>query len=368
MPTDPLYILLAGQWTDAAEAARWQAELQPALAAALPQARLITQREAAPRPQDIAVVIAANPPPGSLHGLPGLRLIQSLWAGVDRLLADPDLPAGVPVARMVDPAMNAAMAETACWAVLGLHRGFFDYQAQQAAGRWQPLPQCRADEVPVLVLGAGQMGLTTARQLMALGYPVTVWGRAAGTQAAPAAEEKTTAAMHEACADAGPAEPSTMPAAPATPWTAAAPGTAQAPAPRRIDGRPALMAACAGARIVVNLLPLTPETRGLIDARLLAALPDGASVVNLARGAHVVDADLQAALDSGRLSRAVLDVFHQEPLPADHPWWRHPRITVLPHAAAQTDPRSASRIAAEQIADALAGRPLRHTVDRGRGY
>jgi glyoxylate/hydroxypyruvate reductase A len=128
------------------------------------------------------------------------------------------------------------------------------------------------------------------------------------------------------------------------------------------------MTACAGARIVVNLLPLTPETRGLIDARLLAALPDGAGVVNLARGAHVVDADLQAALDSGRLSRAVLDVFHQEPLPADHPWWRHPRITVLPHAAAQTDPRSASRIAAEQIADALAGRPLRHTVDRGRGY
>lgn len=329
MSTDPLDILLAGQWADAAEAARWQAALQPALAAALPQARLITHREAAARPQDIAVVIAANPPAGSLRGLPGLRLIQSLWAGVDRLLADPDLPPDVPVARMVDPAMNAAMAETACWAVLGLHRGFFDYQAQQAAGRWQALPQCRADEVPVLVLGAGQMGLTTARQLVALGYPVTVWGRGAAA----------------AGADATPA-----------------------PAPHRIDGRPALMAACAGARIVVNLLPLTPETRGLIDARLLAALPDGASVVNLARGAHVVDADLQAALDGGRLSRAVLDVFHQEPLPADHPWWRHPRITVLPHAAAQTDPRSASAVAARQIADALAGRPLRHTVDRRRGY
>lgn len=350
MPTeDPLYILLSGQWSDAAEAERWHAALQPALAAVLPHARLITRPEAAPRPQDIAVVIAANPPPGSLRGLPGLRLIQSLWAGVDRLLADPELPPAVPVARMVDPAMSAAMAETACWAVLSLHRGFFDYQAAQAAARWQPLPQCRADEVPVLVLGAGQMGLTTARALAGLGYPVTVWSRGPGTSDSSSA----TGAPKALDADA---------------MTGMHTQPEPAPGLTHRHGRAALDAACATARIVVNLLPLTPDTRGLIDARLLASLPAGASLVNLARGAHVVDADLQAALDSGRLSRAVLDVFHQEPLPAGHPWWHHPRVTVLPHAAAQTDPRSASTVAARQIADALAGRPLRHRVDRGRGY
>ena len=127
---------------------------------------------------DVQAAVVANPPPGSLQGLPQLRLIQSLWAGVDRLLADATLPAGVPIARMVDPAMSAAMAETALWAVLSLHRGFFAYARQQREGLWRPHAQRRADEVQVLVLGQGEMGRAAAARIAALGYRVDGLARA----------------------------------------------------------------------------------------------------------------------------------------------------------------------------------------------
>lgn len=316
-------LLLAGA-LDADERAQWLA----ALARALPGHRLAAARGELP---DAAIdaALVANPPPGSLQGLPRLRLVQSLWAGVDRLLADPTLPAGVPIARMVDPAMNAAMAETALWAVLALHRGFFDYQRQQRAGLWQALAQRRADECPVTVLGFGQMGRAAAARLAQQGYPVTAWRRSA-----PA----------EGRADAEPA------------------------GIRLCHGADALPAALATARVLVNLLPLTPDTRGLLNAVTLARLPCGAGLVNLARGAHVVDADLLAALDAGQLGHAVLDVFHTEPLPAGHPFWQHPRVTVLPHAAAQTDPRSAAAVVAANLDALAAGRPLAHLVARDAGY
>ena len=298
-------LVLAGRWSDDAEREAWAAALRNAC----PRHELLQERGA--HAASIEAAIVANPPPGSLQGLPKLRLIQSLWAGVDKLLADASLPAGVPIARMVDPAMTAAMAETALWAVLALQRGFFDYAAAQRAGQWTPLPQRRADETPVLLLGAGQMGGAVAARLEALGYPLTLWRRSA---AAP------------------------------------------------------LHAALAQARIVVNLLPLTPQTRGLIDARFLAALPRGAAVVNLARGAHVVDDDLLAALDDGHIAHAVLDVFHTEPLPTQHRYWQHPRVTLLPHVAALTDPRSAAQVVAANIDALAAGLPLAHLVDRQRGY
>ncbi len=298
-------VLLTGRF-DAGEREAWAAEL----ARQLPEAHWLDDAEADAAPAGITAAVVANPAPGRLVRLPDLRLIQSLWAGVDKLLADTTLPPSVPIARMVDPAMNAAMAETALWAVLALHRGFFTYQAQQRQGQWQPLPQRRADEVPVLVLGRGQMGGTAAARLAAQGYPVQTWGRSDG-----------------------------------------------ALAPR-----------LATAQVVVNLLPLTPETRGLIDARFLAALPRGAALVNLARGAHVVDADLLAALDSGHLAHAVLDVFHTEPLPAGHAFWQHPRVTVLPHAAAATDERSAAAVVVANLRALQAGTPIANFVDRGRGY
>jgi glyoxylate/hydroxypyruvate reductase A len=133
-------------------------------------------------------------------------------------------------------------------------------------------------------------------------------------------------------------------------------------------GAAALPRVLAGADVVVNLLPLTPTTRGLFNRDTLAILPRGASLVNLARGAHVVEADLLDALASGQLARAVLDVFHTEPLPAGHAFWSHPRVTVLPHVAAPTDPRSAAPIAAANVRALRDGRPLAHLVDRARGY
>jgi glyoxylate/hydroxypyruvate reductase len=303
--TNRLQVLLAGRF-DAVERDAWWRALQ----AAAPQCAW--HHDDAPfDAAAIEVAVVANPPPGLLAGLPRLRLIQSLWAGVDKLLADTTLPLQVPLARMVDPAMNAAMAETALWAVLGLHRRFFDYAAQQVHAQWQPQPQRRAEEVPVLVLGAGQMGGAVAARLSAHGYRVTAWR---SREAAPLA--------------------------------------------------PLL----ADAEIVINLLPLTPATRGLIDARFIALLPRGASLVNLARGAHVVDADLLAALDSGHLNRAVLDVFHAEPLPTVHAFWRHPRVTVLPHVAALTDERSAAQVVAANLSALACGAPLANVVDRARGY
>jgi glyoxylate/hydroxypyruvate reductase A len=272
------------------------------------------------READVAVV--ANPLPGRLAGCTRLKLVQSLWAGVDRLLADATLPAAAPIARMVDPAMNRAMAETATWAVLSLHRRAFEYAAQQRQTQWRPLPQKRADEVAVLVLGLGQMGRTTALQLAALGYRVSGWS----------ARPQEVAGV------------------------SASAGWAQLPA------------ALGAADIVVNLLPLTADTRGLFDAARLAQMRAGASLANLARGAHVVEKELLIALNTGRLAHAVLDVFDTEPLPATHVFWFHPRVTLWPHAAAQTDLRSAAAVVAANVEAVRRGEAPAHLVERGRGY
>ena len=304
------------------------AQWWPLLRAALPGEQLVSDRHDVPA-HAIDIALAANPPAGSLAGLPGLRLIQSLWAGVDRLLADASVPATVPLARMVDPLMNDAMAQTALWAVLSLHRGFFRYAAQQRAGVWQANGLLRADEVTVAVLGLGQMGRTAAHAIAKQGYRVLGWSRSAGRSA-------------EAAKGAGGVQPHA--------------------------GDAALPLVLAQSHIVVNLLPLTPATRGLFNAATLAQLPRGASLVNLARGAHVVDTDLLAALSRGQLQHAVLDVFATEPLPPGHAFWSHPSVTVLPHMAAPTDPRSAVRIAAANVRALRKGLPLANLVDRARGY
>lgn len=314
-------ILLSGDF-EAAELHDWQRSLSDAL----PNARWLDRAQALAVSDSVHVAVVANPPPGSLLGLPKLRLIQSLWAGVDRLLRDPTLPPGVPIARMVDPAMTAAMAETAVWATLALHRGFFANALAQRAGLWQQQVQRRAEAVRVLVLGMGQMGTAAARRIAQQGYRVAGW----------------SLRPRDASPDLDP-----------------------------IDcrcGAQALAALLTDTDIVINLLPLTEATSGLLDARFFAALPRGAGIVNLARGAHVVDADLLASLDSAHLQHAVLDVFHTEPLPAGHAFWSHPRVTMLPHVAAQTDARSAALLVAANVNALLEGRPLAHLVKLERGY
>jgi glyoxylate/hydroxypyruvate reductase A len=308
-----MQVLLCGSF-DTPERDQW---LQ-ALRQAVPEAEWCLE----PCP-GVEAAVVANPPPHRLQGMPRLRLIQSLWAGVDRLLADPTLPPDVPLARMVDPAMSQAMAETALWAVLSLHRGFFRYQQQQRAGFWQQLPQRRADEVSVLVLGLGELGWQVALRLQAQGYAVRAW-RQSGAVGVEGLEVGS-----------GPA---------------------------------ALQPLLACSDIVVNLLPLTPATRGLLGRAFFSAMRPGAGLVNLARGAHVVDDDLLGALDTGQVGHAVLDVFNTEPLPPAHRYWQHPGVTLLPHAAALTDPRSAAQVVAHNLRSLREGHPLQHLVQRERGY
>jgi glyoxylate/hydroxypyruvate reductase A len=314
-------ILLAGDF-EPAELHAWCHSLQ----AALPEARWMDRTQALAAADSVQVAVVANPPPGALSGLPKLRLIQSLWAGVDRLLQDPSLPPGVPIARMVDPAMSAAMAETALWATLSLHRGFIGNLQAQCHGVWAPQTQRPADALGVLVLGLGQMGTASAQRIAGQGYRV----RGFSLHPRVASAELAGIECH--------------------------------------SGAKSLARLLPDSDIVVNLLPLTASTRGLLDARFFAALPRGAGLVNLARGAHVVDADLLAALDRGHLGHAVLDVFHIEPLPPGHTFWSHPGVTVLPHVAAQTDPRSAAQVVAANVHALQSGRPLAHVVQPDRGY
>ena len=310
-------ILVAADFSDAEWAAWW-----PVLEAVLPGETLLREVNDRDEADSVEVALVANPPRASLAALPGLRLIQSLWAGVDRLLADDTVPAHIPLARMVDPMMSEAMAETALWAVLSLHRGFFDYAAQQHRGEWRQLEQRRADEVTVLVLGLGAMGRTTALRVAANGYRVGGWSTRA----------------------------------------TALPGIHTWAGPTALD------AALAEAQIVVNLLPLTTATRGLFNKQRFARMRPAADLVNLARGGHVVQADLLDALASGSVRRAVLDVFQAEPLEANHPFWTHPQVTVLPHIAASTDLRSAAELVVRNVRALRDGLPLAHLVDRSRGY
>ena len=320
-------LLLCGGWRldqpeGRAEQQRWLTALQQAL----PGEEWILQSpadDAAAGRIDIAVV--ANPPPGSLQSLPALGLIQSLWAGVDRLLLDDTVPREPPLCRMVDPAMNEAMVQTALWATLALHRGFFQCQRQQQEAVWRQPQQLRAAEWQVLVLGQGELGGRVGRALAGLGYAVAGWSRR-------------------------PRAPDVLQGL------------------QGLHGAEGLARGLATADTVINLLPLTDETRGFFDARRLAAFKRGASLINLARGAHLDEAALLAALDSGQLGHAVLDVFQQEPLPAPHPFWRHAGVTVLPHTAAQTDPRSAAEVVAANVRAWRRGEPLQHRVERGQGY
>jgi len=273
-------------------------------------------------PAAIEAALVWLPPPGLLASLPNLRAIFSLGAGVDRLLEDPTLPADVPLCRMVDPSLTASMAEFVLLHVLRYHRDLDVYEQQQRRAEWRLVLPRPASATVVGVMGLGELGIASARLLLRHGFTVRGWSR-------------TPKAVEGVASFAGEAE---------------------------------LDAFLAEVGVLVCLLPLTPVTRGILNAALFARLARGARLVNLARGAHLVERDLLEALDSGHLAHATLDVFTREPLPSDHPFWRHPRITVTPHAAAYSLPESGAEIVAENIRRLRAGAPLLHRVDRRRGY
>ncbi len=259
---------------------------------------------------------------GELRRYPNLKLIVSMGAGVDHLLRPPGPPPGIPVARLKDVRLTQGMTEWVLLNVLRFHRQDLEYRAQQAARVWNELPAPDTSERRVGILGLGELGAAAARAIGALGFPVLGWTRS----------------------------------------------PREVPGVEGFHGPEGLAAMLRQTDILVCLLPLTPETRGVINARSLALLPRGAFVINAARGGHVVAEDLLAALDSGHIAAAALDVFEPEPLPADHPLWAHPRVLVWPHAASITIPRSAAPQVVDNIRRAREGRPLLNLVDFGAGY
>ncbi len=255
----------------------------------------------------------------NLERFGNLQLIQSLWMGIDGLLADPTIPIGIPLARMIDPCMPLSMAESVCAHVLWAHRHGDDYQRNQAIGLWKDRYQPLASERTVTMLGLGQLGARCASSLAGLGFHVVGWSRTA----------------------------------------------------RTINGVTViadLNTALAQGEIVVNLLPLTPQTRAILNAQTFSAMPVDSVLVNVGRGAHVVDDDLLSALDSGHLRHAILDVFTTEPLPASHRYWNHEHVTITPHVAADSMPQTCVPVIAENLRRLSCGEPLLNLVDRRRGY
>jgi len=286
----------------------------PLLQRALPQDRFLLSAD-----EEIDIALLAAPPADTLERLKGVKLIQSLWMGVEKLLADPALPKGVPLARLVDPGMVAAMSETVLAHVLDWHRHHYRYRDYRQRSRWHRHRQYLASDRTVGLLGLGELGADAARKLLALGFKVAGFSRR----------------------------------------------------PKKLDGVTCstdLHSVVQMSNVLVCLLPLTAQTRGILNKKTFSLLKKGGCVINVARGGHLVVEDLLTALDSGHLAHAYLDVFDNEPLPADDPLWRHPRVTITPHSAALTEPRTAIPKIVENVERVRRGeRPL-HLVDFAAGY
>ncbi len=264
-----------------------------------------------------------NPPRGELkRRFPNLEYIFSLGAGVDALLDDPDLPTGVPVVRMVEEALVVGMTEYIALHTLRLHRRQRELEDQQRARVWQQIATPLAPDRRVGLMGLGMLGGDAARALTALRFDVASWTRTAK----------------------------------------------ETPGVTGFHGSEGLAPFLARTEILIALLPLTNATRGLLSRALFAQLPRGAGLINAGRGGLQVEADILAALESGQLSEAVLDVFSTEPLPADNPLWSHPRVTITPHNAALTGAASGAREVAANLRRVLAGEQPRNIVDPAAGY
>ncbi|MSP77471.1 MAG: glyoxylate/hydroxypyruvate reductase A [Rhodospirillaceae bacterium] len=271
---------------------------------------------------DIEIVLAWKPPRGLIASFANAKMIVSLGMGVDHLLADDQLPAGVPITRIMDDGLVGQMSEYALYWALRHHRDIDKYAASQKTAAWKPEDFIDTIHRRIGVMGLGTIGQDIAGKFARLGFPTAGWSRT--KKSIPDVET-----FHEAYG---------------------------------------LKPFLARSDILINVLPLTRQTRGLLNSEAFAALPAGAYFINIARGGHVVDDDLLAALESGHLAGATLDVFNEEPLPAGHAYWRHPKVRVTPHIAGATNPRTASPGVIENIERLRSGQPLIHRVDPKSGY
>ncbi|MDZ3992414.1 glyoxylate/hydroxypyruvate reductase A [Pseudomonas sp. Teo4] len=277
------------------------------------------------RREDIEVAVCWFPPAGELASLPNLRCIQSVGAGIEHILADPQLPDALPLFRILDPHMAAGMSAYVSWAVIHRQRDLPAFLEAQAQAHWRE-PQVTPPQLHrVGIAGYGTLGQACARVLVALGYQVRGWSRSAKDDPVPGVEQFVGA--------------------------------------DRLDDF------LAGCQTLVCLLPLTEQTRGFLGRDTFARLPQGAHVINVGRGDHLVEADLLQALDSGHLGAATLDAFSVEPLPADSPLWRHPRISITPHIATRTSFATIATQTLENFAQVVAGSPpSARQVSAQRGY
>jgi len=247
------------------------------------------------------------------------RAVLNLWAGVEKITGNPTLK--IPLARMVDPGLTTGMVEWVTGHVLRYHLGM-DAHIVNPAREWVPTVPPLARERDVVILGLGALGTACAQALLGLGFRVSGWSRSPKDVA-------SVTCFHGA------------------------------------DGLPQ---ALAKGQIVVTLLPDTPATTNILNAKTLAQLPRGAHLINPGRGPLVDDEALIAALNLGQIAHATLDVFRIEPLPQDHPFWAHPNVTVTPHIAAETRTVTTSEVIVENIRRGEAGEPFIHLVDRALGY
>jgi len=278
---------------------------------------------------DIDTALVWQPPGGLLRMLPGLKLIVSVGAGVDWLLADPTLPY-VPLVRFVDPDLTGRMAEYVVLNVLHHHRRMTEYREMQTLGMWKYLPEPAAQDLRVGLMGLGVLGAASAQALRPFGYQVRGWSRTAKSL-------DGVACFH---------------------------------------GSTQLEPFLADTDILVVLLPLTSDTRGILNRALFRGLSlrgrspllPGPVLINAGRGGLQIDADIIAALRAGQLYAASLDVFETEPLPADSPFWSHPRVVITPHNAAESAPAAIARYALRQMQAQRQGLRLENLVHRARGY
>lgn len=272
-------------------------------------------------PSAVRYLAAWEPPENLAEAFPNLEIVFSVGAGVDQFDFS-RIPPEVPVVRMVESGIIAGMVEYATLAVLAAHRDWLTYAAQQREGVWKPMRVRTAGSRRVGVLGMGVLGQAVLAKLHGFGFQCAGWSRTAR----------------------------------------------ELPGVESYAGEEGMDAFLARTDILVCLLPLTQATRGILSRAVFERLPRGAVLINVGRGGHLVEQDLLDALDSGHLSAAILDVFDSEPLPAGHPFWRHPRVMVTPHIASMTQAETSAEVVLENLQRHRDGLPLVGLVDRRRGY
>lgn len=305
-------LFAAGDW----RWPEWEAPLRAAIAEAKVEAELVLTAD--PAEVDVMIYAPNGEVPGDFSPYTRCKAVLSLWAGVERITGNPTLTQ--PLCRMVDPGLTQGMMEYVTGHALRYHLGLDRVLATQ--GTWAPVIPPLASERPVAMLGLGELGAACGQSLACLGFPVLGWSRTA--------RDLPMIECHH--------------------------------------GREGLRAVLEQAQIVVTLLPATPATENLLNAETLGWLPSGAFLINPGRGTLIDDGALLAALETGQVAGATLDVFRTEPLPQDHPFWAHPRVTVTPHIAAETRPATAARVIAENLRRLQGGEPLLHRVNRREGY